>query len=58
MLYVVCTYILLCVVAFAVMPEHIPENTKQRTTIFDKEKKHPCDDDNIEKVVEELLNDV
>jgi len=58
MLYVVVTYITVIFIAFVFLPEHVPAGKRPSTKIEKKEVKHPCDDDDIDKLVDELLKDV
>lgn len=59
MLYVVCAYIGLCLVALVVLPGKTTDVPKERSSLFEKGEKIKCpEDDDIEKLVDELLKDV
>lgn len=59
MFYVVCTYIVVCILTAIIVPYTQESKPKCKIdTIFDREDKIDMESDEIEKVVQELLNDV
>jgi hypothetical protein len=61
MLYVVVAYITIGFIALVFLPEHAPAKKKYSRTIFDRDEKpkiHQKEDEDIEKIVDELLKDV
>lgn len=55
MLYVVCTYIGLCLIALIVLPGKTNDSTKEKSSASEKKEKNECVD--INKLINEIIED-